>query len=610
MARLTKAQAESLKSQAKSEEQVLKEVERSYDDALKVIEERLKKLQEREQTQSVIYQRKYQEMLRNQLTEVLEDMQDVQYTKVSDYLYECYENNYVYAMYDIHKQGVPVVVPIDQTQVVEAVKTDSKLSKSLYATMGKSITELKEQITRELSRGIASGMMHADIARNLKRRAGVAMRYTYRIIRTEGHRIQCKAAEDAQRAAKAKGADVVKQWDATLDGRTRRDHRKLDGQIRELDEPFEVGGHKAMRPGGFGRPEQDINCRCALLQRARWALDDEELDRLKERAKLHGLDKSEDIEDFKKKYLKAAEKVEKAVETAKKVAKSAAMTVENFPQAFQKGVAKKRAKIFEGIVNSVEGSDGKTKRLYSLMGNIPYFLTGGKHKARFTESKHYVSASPFDGYEVSIPKMEGEYLRGQSITFAHGLAHFIDTSMDESRFSAFRSEAIADAARSIPASEIPKWVKDESAELREKAEKERKKLSEKMREEVAKLEEKLYAYEISYKEYKKQHNAVWKAYQNDTDKITREIFDGFNALEDIYDALTRGEAQGSGAVYFGHGSRYYSKGNNVIVEIWAQYCTLQLMRPDLMERFRKDQPELCEALDGLRDDLLAEVENG
>ena len=27
-----------------------------------------------------------------------------------------------------------------------------------------------------------------------------------------------------------------------------------------------------MQPGGFGRPEEDINCRCALLQRARWAL--------------------------------------------------------------------------------------------------------------------------------------------------------------------------------------------------------------------------------------------------------------------------------------------------------------------------------------------------
>ena len=43
----------------------------------------------------------------------------------------------------------------------------------------------------------------------------------------------------------------------------------LDGQIRELDKPFEVAGRKAMYPSGFA---EDIHCRCALLQRAR--LDD------------------------------------------------------------------------------------------------------------------------------------------------------------------------------------------------------------------------------------------------------------------------------------------------------------------------------------------------
>lgn len=46
----------------------------------------------------------------------------------------------------------------------------------------------------------------------------------------------------------------------------------LDGQIRELDEPFEVDGKKADRPGAFDRPEEDINFRCAMLTRARWRL--------------------------------------------------------------------------------------------------------------------------------------------------------------------------------------------------------------------------------------------------------------------------------------------------------------------------------------------------
>ena len=59
-----------------------------------------------------------------------------------------------------------------------------------------------------------------------------------------------------------------------------------------------------MYPSNFGIPGLDINCRCAVLQRARWALDQDELETLKERAKFFGLYKSKDFEDFKKIYLK------------------------------------------------------------------------------------------------------------------------------------------------------------------------------------------------------------------------------------------------------------------------------------------------------------------
>lgn len=37
------------------------------------------------------------------------------------------------------------------------------------------------------------------------------------------------------RVAKSRGANVLKQWDATLDGRTRPSHARIDGEIRESD---------------------------------------------------------------------------------------------------------------------------------------------------------------------------------------------------------------------------------------------------------------------------------------------------------------------------------------------------------------------------------------
>ncbi len=125
-----------------------------------------------------------------------------------------------------------------------------------------------------------------------------------RITRTEAHRISQQAAYDALKKAKDNGADVVKQWDATLDKRTRPSHARVDGEIRELDEPFSNG---LMKPGDpNGRAAEVINCRCQLLQRARCALDEDELDELKERAAYFGLDKTADFEEFRRKYIPAS----------------------------------------------------------------------------------------------------------------------------------------------------------------------------------------------------------------------------------------------------------------------------------------------------------------
>lgn len=59
----------------------------------------------------------------------------------------------------------------------------------------------------------------------------------------------------------------------------------------------------AMYPGAFGDPAEDCNCRCASLTRAKWALGEDELKTLQDRARFFGLDKSEGFEDYKKKYL-------------------------------------------------------------------------------------------------------------------------------------------------------------------------------------------------------------------------------------------------------------------------------------------------------------------
>lgn len=320
-----------------SEEAALKELEKQYSKALKDINDKVKLFQAdidlldqalsqdglddavkellQSQKRSKIYQQNYQQALKGQVSGILDKMQGDNYATIDKYLNGCYETGYVGTMYSISGQGIPLVVPIDQAAAVKAVLTDSKVSNGLYSALGVNVEKLKKTITQEISRGIASSLPYSDIARNISNVSKAPLSRAKTIARTEGHRIQQTSTRDAQQAAKKKGADVLKQWDAALDGRTRDSHARVDGEIRELDEKFSNG---LMFPGDpNGGAAEVVNCRCTDNTRARWALDEDELQTLKERAAYFGLDKTENFEDYTNKYLKASEIQAKVEQTEK-----------------------------------------------------------------------------------------------------------------------------------------------------------------------------------------------------------------------------------------------------------------------------------------------------
>lgn len=224
------------------------------------------------QIQSKIYQKNYQEQLQKQVSGILNQMQTSQFVTVSDYLDGCYTDGFLGTIFDAHGQGVPFITPIDQESMVRAVQLDSKISQGLYTRLGEDVDMLKKKITAQVSRGIATGMSFKDVAKQLENYSRIGYNNAIRIVRTEGHRIQTTATMDAMEAAKDRGADVVKQWDATLDGRTRESHAAIDGETKELHEKFSNGLKFPGDPSG--RAAEVVNCRCALLQRARWALVD------------------------------------------------------------------------------------------------------------------------------------------------------------------------------------------------------------------------------------------------------------------------------------------------------------------------------------------------
>lgn len=289
------------------EKKVLKELEEHYEAALAEVEKVLKKLDDDDPVflPVVIRRKEYQRYIKQQIEAALDKLHANEYETIEEFVNDSYTDGFVGVMYSLHGQGIPLLLPVDRNLVVKAVQMETKLNKPLFESLGADTKKLQKVITNEITRGIIAGKLYSEITRNIANAAKIPLKRARTILRTEAGRVQEEATMDAARKSKKSGADVLKQWCAILDAVTRPTHKRLDGQIREIDEPFEIDGKKAMQPHGFGIAEEDINCRCTLLIRARAAMDKDELNVLRERARKAGVDKSQEFEEFKKKYLDA-----------------------------------------------------------------------------------------------------------------------------------------------------------------------------------------------------------------------------------------------------------------------------------------------------------------
>lgn len=371
------------------EERVIRRLQAVYNQSLKDITQKANALQEeiykiqdkynsiedeqeretlKSMERSKVYQKQYQDSLKTQVNGILDKMHQKEFKTVNEYLNECYDKSFTGNMYVLHGEGIPLIVPIDQEKVVRAVQINSKINKGLYSRLGEDINLLKRKITAQISRGVATGMSYSQMAQQLAGYTKIGYNNAVRITRTEGHRIQQESTMDACYAARERGADVVKQWDATMDANTRESHQMVDGEIRALDEKFSNG---LMYPGDpSGSAAEVINCRCVLLQRAKWALDQKELDRLKERASFYGLDKRKSFDEFNKKYIGTVEnsKGNKIKMDLQFFAKIPDEKLTEYALNFEHPTGKEKAKAFKEALGYTKESytDLKTKILDSF----------------------------------------------------------------------------------------------------------------------------------------------------------------------------------------------------------------------------------------------------
>ena len=173
------------------------------------------------------------------------------------------ENGYNGVWYELEQANnilmdFTVLDPYYLDQLMEEPVAGKRLSKRL----GDNVTNLAKASNNAISRGFMMGKGYADIARDISTETQASYNRAVRIARTEGGRVNGLATQKGYEEAADKGIDLQKMWLATLDGRTRSDHGKVDGTIVAIDGNFSVGGYDAPGPHQVGVPSEDINCRC------------------------------------------------------------------------------------------------------------------------------------------------------------------------------------------------------------------------------------------------------------------------------------------------------------------------------------------------------------
>lgn len=125
----------------------------------------------------------------------------------------------------------------------------------------------KKQIQSVMFQGIAQGESVGAIATRIcKSTCDSDRKAAIRNARTMTTGIQNAGRVDSYKRAEDMGINLKQQWIATLDGRTRHEHRQLDGMMVDVGGVFTVDGYDIEYPGDpSAAPEMVYNCRCTLI---------------------------------------------------------------------------------------------------------------------------------------------------------------------------------------------------------------------------------------------------------------------------------------------------------------------------------------------------------
>lgn len=181
---------------------------------------------------------------------------------------KAYGDNMNYGTYEV-EHGAKINTGFslyDENTVKNLLKEDPKLIPMPKVDIPKDKLWNRQKLTSAITQGILQGESIPGIAKRLASVADMDKNAAIRNARTYTTAAENKGRVDSYERAKDLGIKVKKKWIATLDDRTRVEHRHLDNMVVDNDAEFETDGYKISYPGDpSAEPEMIYNCRCTLV---------------------------------------------------------------------------------------------------------------------------------------------------------------------------------------------------------------------------------------------------------------------------------------------------------------------------------------------------------
>lgn len=472
----------------------------------------------------------------------------------------------------------------------------------------------KERLGRNLRVGLTQSMILGEgipqITDRINKGIDTARYNAERVARTETKRVTYCAHDDVY---KDTGVEELKYRCANGgDSRTCQYCRADNGKVFKRGEEPTLPRHP--------------NCRCVYIPVVSDTFEDNELNELTGSVRgSENYEKWREAEAKKQEEVKIVEKVNtKTVEKELKENPTPVpehIKLTDYPQVFY--ATKPEAKNTQALLdymNSKTSVDPNVVALYTKMDKlcdglsdeVVLKVTHGEHRVKRSWNRNFEYV-----FDVGIPKINPNYI-GTYDTNLHEEMHFLDMlitvkdnkdKLPSKMFSQSYKPLVEAFDKATPV------IGDKAKKLFEDFAKEcdiiYKKQQETFNTQHEKIKEQYRSGAIDWKKYNSLFKKLQKEVNEEADNKRRALFGGgVSGLQDIYDAVSKGTFRDTGQVTYGHGSAYYTdrrRTNPNCSESLANYASLCVGHPELIDILAEDYPEIVTALRGCVEAMLKEV---